>query len=173
MKFTLYVLVLFFASFSFAQTNIELKTTSGEAIQSQHIMNNGKQKVFVFWSRYCQPCKLEMKGIRNVGANWLTDYNAEVYFVSLESYPSDAYQKLDFLGELQSQSGKYFLHDNQMKLYHSFGSSTIPFTIIVDEQGNLLRQWDSYDSGLETSIGLYLKKFSKKSIKQISSSIIE
>lgn len=141
-----------------AQEPVFLKTNEGKVLPISSLLNNGKAKVFLFWSSYCRICKIEMKGIRNVGKDWWEDYQAEVYFVSLENFPSKAYQKLDFLTEFMQQDAVYQLHDVNTAFYQSISTGTLPTTLLFDKNGNLVQRWVSYDSGLESSIGMYFKK---------------
>lgn len=140
--------------------NVQLKNKSGEVINSNDLLKNGKAKVFVFWSRYCKPCKLEMKGMTNVGKEWFEDYDAEIILVSLANYDSRPYEAdlVNFLSSWENEEGIYFLHDDNRKLFNTVGSQAFPSTVLFDKDGNLYRQWDYYDDGLERSVGLYFKK---------------
>lgn len=163
MRKILFILTLFFLFLErgYSQAPVPLTSELGQTVTTNELFHNGKNKVLVFWSRYCGLCKLEMKGMRNIGQNWLEDYNAEVVFVSLENYPSDAYEKLEIYNDIQSE-GFYRLFDNNMQLYKSFGSEFIPTSILLDGQGNVIRKWSSYDDGLERSIGMYFKKLASQ-----------
>ena len=141
-----------------SQDRFQLQTTTGELISVTDLLENGNAKVFVFWSNYCKICKLEMKGIRNIGKNWWEDYEAEIIFVSLENYPSDTYLKQDFLQDLIAEQGVKTLHDVNMQFYNSVSDGSIPTTILYNSEGELIQKWVAYDDGLERSIGMYFKK---------------
>ena len=153
-------LLLCWNSFTYSQTDrYTLTNQLGHTFQTDSILTNGNPKVFVFWSSYCKPCKLEMKGMRNIGKQWFEDYHAEIYFVSLENYPSKAYQKLEFLQEFLSvEEGVFATHDQSMAFYHSFAGEAIPKTVLLDGKGTLVQQWNAYDDGMERSVGMYFKK---------------
>lgn len=153
---------LFFTQQAISQENIYLADTKGNSVNAQELINNGKAKVLLFWSNYCKLCKLEMRGIRNIGQNWNEEYDAEIVFVSMETYPSDAYKKLDFLLEFK-KDGVYWLHDNKLELYRHFGGQSIPFTVLLDKNGDVYQTWSAYDDGLERSIGMYFKKLKQES----------
>jgi len=138
--------------------NVSLRDTDGQIVQSQELLENGKAKVFLFWSRYCYYCKLEMKGMTNIGREWFEDYEAEVVFVSLASYPAKSYEEVDFLKAWEGETGVYFLHDDAMKFYNALGSQAIPSTALFTKDGEVHQQWHSYDDGLERSVGMYFKK---------------
>ncbi len=146
--------------------NIQLKNEFGEIINSSDLLQNGKPKVFVFWSRYCAPCKLEMKGMTNIGKDWYEQYDAEIVFVSLAEYDSLPYESdiVSFLSSWEQEEGVYFLHDNQRQLYQALGSEAFPSTVLFTKTGELYRQWDYYDDGLERSVGLYFKKLWQESL---------
>ncbi len=145
--------------------DVSLTNDSGETISSEQLINDGRAKVFVFWSNYCRYCKLEMKGIRNIGKDWYKEYDAEVVFVSLETYPSQAYQKLDFIQDFKND-GIYWLHDNKMQFYNQFGGQGIPTSILFNKEGEIIQKWYSYDDGLERSIGMYFKKLYNKNVER-------
>lgn len=156
-------LIAFLAVGAFSQETTEtlyLSNQEGKQLSVTEILEKPTNKVFLFWSRYCRLCKLEMKGIRNVGKKWFTDYDAEIYFVSLENYPSKTYDFVPFLSELPEE-GVYRLLDNNMKFYNSLGGNSIPFTVLLNKQGEIIQKWHSYDNGLESSIGMYFKKLKK------------
>jgi len=143
--------------------NIQLKNKKGEIINSADLLNNGKAKVFVFWSRYCGPCKAEMKAMTNIGKEWFEDFDAEIILVSLAGFESLPYESdiVNFLSSWENEEGIYFLHDNKRKLYENLGSLSFPATYLFDKEGNLYRDWDYYNNGLETSVGLYFQKLAQ------------
>lgn len=143
---------------AFAQNTLQLQATNGEIFKVDELLANNKAKVFVFWSNYCKLCKLEMKGMRNIGKEWFEDYEAEIYFVSLENYPSDTYNKQEFLAEFLTEKGVFALHDQQMKFFNSVSNGSIPTTVLYNSKGELVQQWSAYDDGLERSVGMYFKK---------------
>ena len=160
------VLVSLFTQIGLSQSttnaSILLKDSNGQQVAVQSLENNGKAKVFVFWSNYCAKCKLQMKGMRNIGKNWFEDYNAEIYFVSIENFEGQPYKKLDFLNEFLQEDGVFAYHDQNMNFYNSQSFFAIPSTLLIDKDGNIVNQWTGYDDGLERSVGMYFKKLAEK-----------
>lgn len=162
-------LIAFIAVGAFSQETVEnlyLSNQEGKQLSVTEIIEKPTNKVFLFWSKYCRLCKLEMKGIRNMGKQWFTDYDAEIYFISLENYPSKAYESVLFLNELPKK-GVYRLFDNNMSFYNSLGGNSIPLTVLLDKNGTTIQKWHSYDNGLESSIGMYFKKLKKAENQEV------
>ena len=152
-----FFLFLFSAGYSQdAQFDVPVKNMAGEIVNFQEVVSDGRNKVVVFWATYCAGCKLEMKAINFFDQKWNDEYNADVIVISIDG--SRNQDKAQQILQEKGFTGYEAYLDDGMKLYKNVKARMIPLTLLIDGEGNVVKRWEVYDDGLESSIDRYLAK---------------
>jgi len=104
----------------------------------------GKPLIINVWASYCGPCLAEMGSLERLWQRYGDDFN--VIGISIDDYRERAEVFL-------ARAGTTFPHyiDKQLMLENMLGVNSIPFTLLIDAEGRVLRkvsgaqEWDSPD----------------------------
>ena len=148
------LLTTFFLSIGGATTvqqlpSIPMKTLSGEDVDLQSYAKNGKITVVSFWATWCSPCKRELDAITKVYSEWEEKYNMELIAVTI-----DGARALSRVGPMVDAKGWKFevLADSQQASQAALGFQTIPQTIVVDTDGEIVYSHNGYKDGDELAL---------------------
>lgn len=113
----------------------------------------GKQTLINFWATWCDACKIELKEMESEVAK--LNPNRQVVFVSLDKEPKKA--KDYFTKEFKAASpmlGSLF-YDSKFEMADMLGVSSFPMTLIVDENGKVLKIQDGFKPGSGSTEALF------------------
>ncbi len=163
MKYTLFLLFCFFALHLAAQNktmpDVELKNMDGQTVSLSSIQTPGKIRVYSFWATWCSPCKRELDAINDHYSDWQKNYNMELVAVSIDDARTAAKMKTT----VQEKGWEYVvLHDANQALKTAAGINSVPYTMLVDEKGNVVWEHSGYAPGDELELEEKLKEFSAK-----------
>jgi thiol-disulfide isomerase/thioredoxin len=102
----------------------------------------GKPLLINVWASYCSPCLAEMGSLERLWQRYAEDFN--IIGICIDGYPERAQA---FLSKADSSFPHYI--DHKLTLERMLGASSIPLTVLVDENGKVLqkvrgaREWDS------------------------------
>jgi len=137
--------------------NVTLHTLNGEKINIADFGTNGKITVLNFWATWCTPCKKELNNIADIYDEWVADYNVEVIAISID----DSRNKAKVKSYARGQSWEYeILLDSNQALKRALNFQTIPYTILVDLNGNIVYKHNGYIEGDEFELEDEIKKIS-------------
>lgn len=111
------------------------KTPSGEEISLSDYAGKGKVVLVDFWASWCPPCRQEMPYLVNAYAKYKND-GFEIVGVSLDKTNEDWIQGIEDLNITWPQISdlKYWNSD----LSKAYGVRSIPFTVLIDKEGNII-----------------------------------
>ncbi|MBK6730190.1 MAG: TlpA family protein disulfide reductase [Bacteroidetes bacterium] len=142
--------------------SLELFDIDGNKINVATYGENGKITVFNFWATWCTPCKKELNNIADLYEDWQADYNVEIIAVSIDDSKTTANVK----SYVNGQSWDYsVLLDVNKDLHRMLNGQTVPFTVIVDQNGVIIEKRSGYIEGDEYILEDMLKELSEKSNK--------
>ena len=103
---------------------------------------HGKPLIINVWASYCFPCLAEMGSLERLSQRYGDQFN--VIGISIDDYRERA-------NEFLSKADTTFPHyiDNQLILEKMLGANTIPLTLLIDAQSQVLQkvrgaqEWDS------------------------------
>ncbi|HAE14281.1 MAG: TlpA family protein disulfide reductase [Chitinophagales bacterium] len=126
--------------------DLELYDIRGNKVNVTEFGQNGKITVFNFWATWCTPCKKELNNIADLYEDWVADYNVEIVAVSID----DAKTRANVVSYADGQGWEYtVLLDQNKDLQRLLNGQTVPFTVIVDQQGNVVDKHSGYVEGDE------------------------
>ena len=138
--------------------SIELYDVDGKKINLSSFSENGKVTVLNFWATWCTPCKKELNNIADLYEDWQADYDVEVVAISID----DARNKAKVKTYVNGQAWEYtVLLDPNGDLKRLLNFQTVPFTVIVDKDGNIVDKHSGYIEGDEYELEDKIAKLSK------------
>ena len=166
MNFPRLIAVLFFvgiASVSFAQNktlpDVSVQELNGKKVDIQDYSDNGKITVLNFWATWCVPCKKELDNIAEYYEDWQEDYDMELVAISVDNARSATKIKT----VVDSKGWEYdILSDKNGDLKRALNFQAVPYTIVIDQEGNIVYRHDGYVEGDEFELEEVLKKLSDK-----------
>jgi cytochrome c biogenesis protein CcmG, thiol:disulfide interchange protein DsbE len=148
-----------------AQDKKPLPTTSVRSIDGKSIAFNktvepGKVTIISFWATWCIPCKQEIKAIKKVLPDWQKEVpNLNYMTVSIDDARATAQVKT--YSKTQGWTWPTYIDPNS-DLKRSLNFTNVPFTIIVDQEGNIVHMHTGYEEGGEEEIFEIAKKLATK-----------
>jgi len=102
-----------------------------------------------FWATWCAPCKRELDAISKVYPDWQEQYNMELIAVTI-----DGARALSRVGPMVKEKGWQFeiLADSEQTSQAALGFQTIPQTIVVDMNGEIVYSHNGYADGDEAAL---------------------
>lgn len=135
---------------AFAQLpSTTVKELSGKPVKFNTIFEEGKVTLVSFWATWCVPCKAEIKNIKDKLEAWQgeTDFN----FMTISIDDSRASAMVKAYTRSQGWTWPTYLDPNS-DLKRSLNFQNVPFTIIVDQSGNIVYKHTGYEEGGENEL---------------------
>ena len=108
----------------------------------------GKTTLINFWATYCVPCRKEMKHLNRISKTYAEE-NVMVIGVSIDDSRTVGRVK----SIMKSQKLDYtILLDTDQRLYKNFNTSSMPFSILVNAQGQIVWEHTGYVPGDEVKM---------------------
>jgi len=135
--------------------DLELKNLDNKTVNVSSYGENGKITVFNFWATWCIPCKKELNNIADVYEDWQDDYDVEVIAVATDDQRTVAKVKPYVNGKAWDYG---VLYDTNQKFQRAIGFQTVPYTIVVDEDGDIMYEHSGYVEGDENELEEIIKE---------------
>lgn len=164
MKGTLSLLVaMLLATAGFAQSktlpSVNVKTLQGESINVQTLGQTGKITVISFWATWCSPCKKELDAISEIYEDWQKDYDMVLVAISTD----DARSAAKVPGVVDAKGWKYrILLDSNKELSIAANIQSVPYTFLLDQNGNIVYEHIGYTPGDEDELEERIAALAKK-----------
>lgn len=90
MKKLLTALIMLSSTLVYGQDNtrtlpsVEIKTGTGEKINTSAFENDGKPMIIDFWATWCKPCIEELNAIHDVYADWQNETGVKMIIISID-----------------------------------------------------------------------------------------
>ena len=152
-KSILFIVTVLFVASSFTGAKVfpkvNLKDLSGNQINTESFITDGKITVVSFFATWCKPCQLEMDNIGEIYEDWQEAYGVEMVAISVDNARSAA--KLNSLVKSKDWGYKILLDDKQ-QIQNTLGFQTIPQTFLLDQNGNIVYEHNGYKPGDEIEL---------------------
>lgn len=161
MRISLFSVLLFFLVTATAQSqqtlpSVTLKDVNGKNKNVNEYAKSGKITIINFWATWCTPCKKELTNINdNLLETWQEKYNVELVAVSID----DAKNVLKVKPYIDGQGWEFdVLLDVNGDLKRALNVNNVPYTILLDQKGNIVWKHESYVEGNEYILDEQIKK---------------
>ncbi|MDC0380095.1 TlpA family protein disulfide reductase [Flavobacteriaceae bacterium] len=155
-----YLFILFLGFFTQAQSplpSIELKTLSGQFINTNQIAQENQLMIISLWATWCVPCKNELDAVAEVYEDWVSETDVKYFAISIDD--SRTSKRIKPMVDGKGWEFEILLDENS-ELKRAFGVSTVPYTIIV-KNGLMVYKHTGYTPGYEDELYEQILKFSQ------------
>jgi cytochrome c biogenesis protein CcmG/thiol:disulfide interchange protein DsbE len=142
---------LTFAAATLAQAqdrlpDVDLTDVNGQKVNLASFGQSGEITVINFWATWCTPCKKELNNIVDLYPDWQEEFGVRIVAISID----DARNRAKVKSYVDGQGWPYdILLDVNAVLKQKLNFQTIPFTVIVDREGNIVQRHSGYVDGDE------------------------
>ncbi|MBK9301689.1 MAG: TlpA family protein disulfide reductase [Bacteroidetes bacterium] len=162
-KLLISAFALFSAITVYAQ-NQELPTTmvrdiNGKQIPFNETFEKGKVTLVSFWACWCIPCKQEIKNIKTKLPEWQKEVDFNYMAVSIDDSRNTAMVKT--YSKSQGWTFPVYLDPNS-DLKRSLNFQNVPYSMIVDRNGNIVFEHTGYEEGSENQLFAKVKEIGQK-----------
>ncbi|HEY6162772.1 MAG TPA: TlpA disulfide reductase family protein [Bacteroidia bacterium] len=138
--------------------SVDLKTLDGQTFNSSKIANNGKPIVISFWATWCTPCKKELSAISEVYDDWQKELGVKLIAISIDD--SKTASKVKSTVDAKGWDYEVYL-DMNSDFKRAMNVNNVPHTFVVDGNGNIVWDNNTYVEGGETKLHEVLQKVAK------------
>lgn len=148
----MFVFLFLITNTNFAQSkgqklpSIEIKDLSGSSVDISKYSDNDKITIISFWATWCTPCKKELNNISEIYEEWVDEYDVELVAISIDDSRSTSKVKAYINGQ-----GWDFevLLDSNSDLKRALNFQTVPFTLLLNQEGEIIYRHTGYVEGDE------------------------
>ena len=135
-----------------------LKTLQGQTLNAQELGKSGKITVISFWDTWCSPCKKELDAIKDYYDEWKEKYDMELVAISVD----DARTAAKIPAMIEEKGWEYrVLHDANKEFQMAANVSSVPYTLLLDQKGNIVFEHVGYAPGDELELEEKIKALKK------------
>jgi thiol-disulfide isomerase/thioredoxin len=137
---------------------VDVKTIDGKTINTGKFVNDGKPIIISFWATWCKPCKKELDAIAEVYADWQKETGVKLIAISID----DARSASKVGPDVKSKAWEYEVYlDSNSDFKRAMNVNNVPHTFIIDGNGKIVWQHNSYAEGDEDHLLEALRKVAK------------
>lgn len=151
------------AVFVHAQTDYKIPSTdvqnlNGTIFNTKNIENNGKPIIISFWATWCKPCIQELNAIADLYEDWKEETGVKLVAISID----DVRNVAKVPAFVSGRGWEYEVYcDPNGDFKRALSVNSVPHTFLVDGNGNIVWQHNSYNPGDEEELFELVKKVSK------------
>lgn len=156
--------ILFISHISFSQgegstiPSVEVKTIDAGTFNTENISNDGKPIVISFWATWCSPCKRELNNIADVYDEWVEETGVKLIAISID----DTRNMAKVAPYVNGQGWEYDVYiDPNQDLKRAMNVNNVPHTFLLDGNGKIVWQHNSYAEGDEDELYEKIKKLAE------------
>ena len=137
---------------------VNVKNLQGKTVSTKLFKNDGKPMVISFWATWCSPCKKELNNIAEVYDDWQDETGVKLIAVSID----DARNKHKVKPYVDSKGWEYDVYiDANADFKRAMNVNNVPHTFLIDGNGHIVWQHNSYAPGDEDELYELVEKLSK------------
>lgn len=138
---------------------ILLKDVNGKVKNVNDYSKSGKITIISFWATWCTPCKKELSNLNELYDDWKVKYGLELVSVS-----TDNSRNVPKVKPFVDGQGWVFdcLLDVNEDLKRALNAPLIPYTVLLDQKGNIVYTHTGYIEGDEYTLEEKIKSLMAK-----------
>jgi thiol-disulfide isomerase/thioredoxin len=130
----------------------------GKTINTSNFNNDGKPFIINFWATWCSPCKRELNNIADVYDDWIEETGVKLIAISID----DARNAGKVAPYVNGKAWDYEVYiDSNQDFKRALNVNNVPHTFLVDGEGKIVWQHNSYSEGDEDELFEAVKKIAK------------
>jgi cytochrome c biogenesis protein CcmG/thiol:disulfide interchange protein DsbE len=143
-----FLLFTLFSKISFSQSyDFELPDLDGNNVKLSQLLQKGPVMIS-FWALWCVPCKEEMRVMGDI-YNKYKD-SGFVYIAMNQDSPKSSSKVKSYI---ESKNYKFLvLLDSDTHIFDTFGGQNIPFGVLMNKKGEVVKTYTGYIPGDETKL---------------------
>lgn len=128
---------------------VEIKNLDSSPFNTGDIQNDGKPIIISFWATWCSPCKRELNTIAEQYIDWQEETGVKLIAISID----DARNVQKVKPYVDGQSWDYEVYlDPNADFKRAMNVNNVPHTFLIDGEGNIVWQHNSYQPGDEDEL---------------------
>lgn len=137
--------------------DVQIKNLRSQDIQTASLKDSASITVISFWATWCKPCRQELDAISEDWDNFKKT-GANLLAISIDDSRSTG--SVQSIANASGWEFNIYLDDNQ-NLKRALNISAIPYSIVIDKDGKIIRRIQGYNPGEETELFAYLNSLKK------------
>jgi len=129
--------------------SVNVKTFDGKEVNIKEYTSNGKIQLVSLWATWCGPCKRELNALEAIYPKWKSDYDVEIIAITLDNARS---VKRAHTMALREEWPYTFFSDPDGILSGGLGVRGIPYSMLIDQGGNIVSTSEGYYEGYEAEM---------------------
>ena len=135
--------------------DISVKTLEGKSVNLHDQIESGQLTVLSFWATWCKPCKKELDAIAELYEDWQSSYNMKLIAISVD----DARALAKVKPMVAEKAWPYeVLTDSNQDLMRALNFQSVPHTILLNKQGEIVYTHSGYLPGDEEELEAQMQK---------------
>ena len=135
--------------------NVQIKNLRGQDITTSNLRDSSSLTVISFWATWCKPCRQELEAISD---DWDEFQKTGAKLIAISIDDSRSTGTVQSIANASGWEFNIYLDDNQ-SLKRALNISAIPYAIIIDKDGRIIRRIQGYNPGEEVELFAYLNSF--------------
>lgn len=137
--------------------DVQIKSLRGQDIQTATLRDSSSLTVISFWATWCKPCRQELEAISD---EWDDFKKTGAKLIAISIDDSRGSGSVQSIANASGWEFKIYLDDNQ-NLKRALNISAIPYAIVIDKDGKIIRRIQGYNPGEEVELFSYLNSYNK------------
>lgn len=129
--------------------SITLQDLEGNDFNTADLQNDGQPMIISFWATWCKPCVLELNTIYDEYEDWQAETGVKLVAISID----DARNSHKVAPFVNGKGWEYEVYiDENQNFKRALGVNNVPHTFLVDGEGNIVWDHNSYSPGDEEEL---------------------
>ena len=126
-----------------------VKTLDNSSFQTSEITNGSNPIIISFWATWCSPCKRELNAIAEEFEDWVDETRVKLVAISID----DARNMHKVKPYVDGQGWEYDVYiDANADFKRVMNVNNVPHTFLIDGNGHIVWQHNSYAPGDEDEL---------------------
>lgn len=132
--------------------DVQIKNLRSQNIQTASLKDSTSLTVISFWATWCKPCRQELEAIND---DWDEFKKTGAKLIAISIDDSRSTGSVQSIANASGWEFNIYLDDNQ-NLKRALNISAIPYSIVIDKDGKIIRRIQGYNPGEEIELFAYL-----------------